>query len=93
MILNFLMLLAMYPMMMIVCYTMYVSMKPKNGLAFGCTVSNVRMKDETLKEIERQWSVEMKRNIVITALLPFTAFRKLWWNRLPANTKLPLKAM
>ncbi len=74
MILNFLMLLAMYPMMMIVCYMMYVSMKPKNGLAFGCTVSAVRMKDETLKEIERQWSVEMKRNIVITALLPFTAF-------------------
>jgi len=74
MILNFLMLLAMYPMMMIVCYTMYVSMKPKNGLAFGCTISNVRMKDETLKEIERQWSAEMKRNIVITALLPLTAF-------------------
>ena len=64
----------MYPMMMIVCYMMYVSMKPKNGLAFGCTVSAVRMKDETLKEIERQWSVEMKRNIVITALLPFAAF-------------------
>jgi len=74
MILNFLMLLAMYPMMMIVCYVMYVSMKPKNGLAFGCTVSAIRMKDETLKEIERQWTAEMKRNIIITALLPFTAF-------------------
>lgn len=71
---NILMLVAMYPMMMIVCYVMYTSMKPKNGLAFGCTISNVRMKDETLKEIERQWSVEMKRNIVITALLPLTAF-------------------
>ena len=74
MVLNIIMLLAMYPMMMIVCYMMYVSMKPKNGLAFGCTISAVRMKDETLKEIERQWSVEMKRNIIITALLPFTAF-------------------
>lgn len=74
MILNILMLVAMYPMMMAMCYFMYNSMKPKNGLAFGCTISAVRMKDETLKEIEREWSVEMKRNIVITALLPFTAF-------------------
>jgi len=74
MILNILMLVAMYPMMMAVCYFMYNSMKPKNGLAFGCTISAVRMKDETLKEIERQWASEMKRNIVITALLPFTAF-------------------
>ena len=74
MILNIIMLIAMYPMMMAVCYFMYNSMKPKNGLAFGCTISAVRMKDETLKEIERQWSVEMKRNIVITALLPITAF-------------------
>ena len=74
MILNIMMLVMMYPMMMIVCFVMYTSMKPKNGMAFGCTVSAVHMKDETLKEIERQWSVEMKRNIVITALLPFTAF-------------------
>ena len=74
MVLNILMLIAMYPMMMIVCYMMYVSMKPKNGLAFGCTISAVRMKDETLKEIERQWAAEMKRNIIITALLPFAAF-------------------
>lgn len=74
MVLNILMLIAMYPMMMIVSYVMYVSMKPKNGLAFGCTISAVRMKDETLKEIERQWAAEMKRNIIITALLPFAAF-------------------
>lgn len=71
---NILMLVMMYPMMMIVCFVMYTSMKPKNGMAFGCTVSVERMKDETLKEIERQWAVEMKRNIVITALLPLTAF-------------------
>ena len=74
MILNIVLLVAMYPMMMAVCYFMYNSMKPKNGFAFGCTVSAVRMKDETLKEIEREWAAEMKRNIVITALLPFTAF-------------------
>jgi len=74
MILNIVLLVAMYPMMMAVCYFMYNSMKPKNGLAFGCTISTVRMKDETLKEIEREWETEMKRNIVITALLPFTAF-------------------
>ena len=74
MILNIVLLVAMYPMMMAVCYFMYNSMKPKNGFAFGCTVSTVRMKDETLKEIEREWATEMKRNIVITALLPFTAF-------------------
>ena len=74
MILNILLLVAMYPMMMAVCYFMYNSMKPKNGFAFGCTISAVRMKDETLKEIEREWEREMKRNIVITALLPFTAF-------------------
>ena len=74
MILNIVLLVAMYPMMMAVCYFMYNSMKPKNGFAFGCTVSTVRMKDETLKEIEREWAAEMKRNIVITALLPFTAF-------------------
>lgn len=74
MILNILMLVAMYPMMMAVCYFMYNSMKPKNGLAFGCTISSVRMRDETLKEIERQWAVETKRNIVINALLPFAAF-------------------
>ena len=74
MILNVLMLVAMYPMMMAVCYFMYNSMKPKNGFAFGCTISAVRMKDETLKEIERQWAAEMKCNIVITAVLPFTAF-------------------
>ena len=74
MILNILMLVAMYPMMMAVCYFMYNSMKPKNGFAFGCTISAVRMKDETLKEIEREWATEMKRNIVITALLPFSAF-------------------
>lgn len=71
---NIIMLAAMYPMMLIVCFAMYTSMKPKNGVAFGCTVSVERMKDETLKEIERQWSVEMKRNIVIAALLPFSAF-------------------
>ena len=71
---NIMMLVAMYPMMMIVCFVMYTGMKPKNGMAFGCTVSEVRMKNETLKEIERQWSVETKRNIVITALLPLTAF-------------------
>lgn len=71
---NIMMLVAMYPMMMIVCYAMYTSMKPKNGIAFGCMVSVERMKDETLKEIERQWAVEMRRNIVITALLPLTAF-------------------
>ncbi|MBR5565845.1 MAG: hypothetical protein IKW08_06750 [Roseburia sp.] len=74
MIINIIMLIAMYPMMMAVCYFMYNIMKPKNGLAFGCTISAVRMKDETLKEIERQWEAEMKRNMVITALLPFTAF-------------------
>lgn len=74
MILNIVLLVAMYPMMMAVCYFMYNSMKPKNGFAFGCTVSTVRMKDETLKEIEREWASEMKRNIAITALLPFTAF-------------------
>lgn len=49
-------------------------MKPKNGMVFGSTISVERMKDESLKEIERQWSVEMKRNILITALIPFTAF-------------------
>ena len=74
MVLNILMLIAMYPMMLIVCFVMYTSMKPKNGMAFGCTVSEVRRNDETLKEIERQWSVETKRNIIITALLPLTAF-------------------
>lgn len=72
--LNMIMLIAMYPMMMIVCFVMYTSMKPKNGMAFGCKVSVERLKDESIKEIERQWSVEMKRNIVITALMPFTAF-------------------
>lgn len=71
---NVLMLVMMYPMMLIVCFVMYTSMKPKNGMAFGCTVSEVRRKDETLKEMERQWSVETKRNIIITALLPLTAF-------------------
>ena len=74
MILNIMMLIMMYPMMMIVCFVMYTSMKPKNGMAFGCTISLERMKDESIKEIERQWSKEMKRNIVITALLPLTAF-------------------
>ena len=74
MVVNMLMLVAMYPMMMIVCFVMYTSMKPKNGMAFGSTISVERMKDEAIKEIERQWCVEMKRNIVITALIPFTAF-------------------
>ena len=74
MILNIMMLIMMYPMMMIVCFVMYTSMKPKNGMAFGCTISLERMKDESIKEIERQWSKETKRNIVITALLPLTAF-------------------
>lgn len=71
---NLLMLVAMYPMMMIVCFTMYTSMKPKRGIAFGSTISVERMKDESLKEIERQWAAETKRNILIAALLPFTAF-------------------
>ena len=71
---NMLMIVAMYPMMMIVCFVMYTSMKPKNGMVFGCRISVERMKDESLKEIERQWSVEMKRNIAITALLPIMAF-------------------
>ena len=74
MILNIMMLIMMYPMMMIVCFVMYTSMKPKNGMAFGCTISAERLKDESIKEIERQWEKEMKRNIVITALLPITAF-------------------
>ena len=74
MILNIMMLVMMYPMMMIVCFVMYTSMKPKSGMAFGCTISIERMNDESIKEIERQWSKEMKRNIVITALLPITAF-------------------
>lgn len=74
MIVNMLMLVAMYPMMMIVCFVMYTSMKPKNGMAFGCKVSVERLQDESIKEIERQWAVEMKRNIVIVALIPFTAF-------------------
>ena len=74
MVVNIMMLIAMYPMMMIVCFVMYTSMKPKNGMAFGCTISLERMKDESIKEIERQWSKETKRNIVITALLPLTAF-------------------
>ena len=74
MFLNILMLIMMYPMMMIVCFVMYTSMKPKNGMAFGCTISAERMKDESIKEIERQWSKEMKRNIMIIAFLPFTAF-------------------
>lgn len=74
MILNIMMLIMMYPMMMIVCFVMYTSMKPKNGMAFGCTISAERMKDESVKEVERQWTKEMKRNIVITALLPITAF-------------------
>ena len=74
MILNIMMLIMMYPMMMIVCFVMYTSMKPKNGLAFGCTISAERMKDESIKEIERQWAKETKRNIVITALLPLSAF-------------------
>ncbi len=71
---NMLMLVAMYPMMMIVCFVMYTSMKPKNGMVFGSKISIERMKDESLKEIERQWAAEMKRNIVITALMPITAF-------------------
>lgn len=71
---NMLMLVAMYPMMMIVCFVMYTSMKPKNGMAFGCKVSEERMKDESLKEIERKWAAEMKRNTIITALIPLTAF-------------------
>jgi len=74
MILNIMMLIMMYPMMMIVCFVMYTSMKPKNGMAFGCTISAERMKDESIKEIERQWAKETKRNIVITALIPVTAF-------------------
>ena len=71
---NMLMMIAMYPMMMIVCFVMYTSMKPKNGMAFGSKISAERMKDESLKEIERQWAAEMKRNTIITALLPLTAF-------------------
>lgn len=71
---NLLMLIMMYPMMMIVCFVMYTSMKPKNGMAFGSTISHERMKDESIKEIERQWDREMKRNIVITALIPLLAF-------------------
>ena len=71
---NLIMFVAMYPMMMIVCFVMYTSMKPKNGIAFGSKVSAERMKDESLKEIERQWAVEMKRNILIAAALPLTAF-------------------
>ena len=74
MVVNILMLIAMYPMMMIVCFVMYTSMKPKNGMAFGSTISSERMKDESIKEIERQWAKEMKRNIIINALLPLTAF-------------------
>jgi len=74
MMLNMLMMIAMYPMMMIVCFVMYTSMKPKNGMAFGSKISVERMKDESLKEIEREWAAEMKRNIIITALLPLTAF-------------------
>lgn len=71
---NIMMLIMMYPVMLIVCFVMYTSTKPKSGMAFGCTVSAERMKDETLKEIERQWKHEMKRNICITALLPVLAF-------------------
>ena len=71
---NMLMLVAMYPMMMICCFVMYTSMKPKNGLVFGSKISAERMKDESLKEVERQWAAEMKRNIIITAVVPLTAF-------------------
>ena len=71
---NLLMLIAIYPMMMIVCFVMYTSMKPKNGMVFGSTISVERMKDESIKEIERQWAKETKRNIFIVALIPLLAF-------------------
>lgn len=74
MFLNLLMLIVMYPMMLIVSFVMYTSMKPKKGMVFGSTVSVVRREDETVKEVERQWSKEMKRNMLIGAFLPLFSF-------------------
>lgn len=72
--LNLILLVAMYPMMMIVCYVMYNCAKPQNGMVYGSKVSAAYFQHESIKQIEAQFKAEMKRNIIIIAILPFAAF-------------------
>lgn len=74
MILNLIMLIAMYPMILIVGYVMWNSLKPKNGIIFGSKLSTVYWQEEEVKQIQSDFAKAFKRNFLIAAVLPFSCF-------------------
>ena len=74
MILNFILLLCMYPMMLVVCYVLYNCAKPQNGIVFGSKLPMKYMGEDAVKQVVERFKKEIKRNAIIVAILPFSAF-------------------
>ena len=74
MILNIILLLCMYPMMLVVCYVLYNCAKPQNGIVFGSKLPMKYMGEDAVKQVVERFKKEIKRNAIIVAILPFSAF-------------------
>ena len=72
MIINILMFIMMYPVMLILYVVLLNCGKPGRGIAFGVTMKSEWFQDAEVEKITKEYYHEMKRNLIIFAVIPFS---------------------
>lgn len=71
MILNIILFVAMYPCIFLIYYLYKVEAKGKKGTLFSVGLTSDQLKDDEVTKIQQRYRYEMKRNLIIFALIPF----------------------